>query len=281
MRWWKERRNLFAAPTSVRRRGRHTSWAFLLLFLVSGQASAQSSALLESAREIFGGITAPTEDEISHPRARLGRALFWDTRLSANGAIACASCHPAEGWGADRRRQSIDARGRPTSRHAQTVFNAQQATDGLRWVADRATGAAQALGSITGSMGFEERGDLLPALAQHGYANAFALAFPEDEAALSAEHYAAALEAYQRTLRTPSAFDRWLEGDSTALSNLELEGLRRFVSLGCAGCHDGPLLGGNQLRPFGVVERYVAYTGSAAVDDGLFRTTGDEQDRGV
>ena len=54
----------------------------------------------------------------------LGRDLFWDKRLSANGKVACASCHMPDDWGADARRFSLDAKGKNTARNSQTVFNA-------------------------------------------------------------------------------------------------------------------------------------------------------------
>jgi cytochrome c peroxidase len=62
------------------------------------------------------------------------------------------------------------------------VFNAMDAAAGLRWVADRPSVAAQALGSITGSMGFETREAIVPVLRSHGYAESFGRAPPHDGA---------------------------------------------------------------------------------------------------
>lgn len=220
-------------------------------------------------------------ETLRSPLVQLGRALFWDTRLSADGQTACASCHLVEDWGSDRRVRPLDARGKPTKRHSQSVLNAQQATAGLRWVADRPTGAEQALGSITGSMGFDSREVMVSVLHAQGYAPAFAAAFPNDAAPVSAEHYADALQAYQETLRTPAPFDAWLGGDDAALNDRELRGLQQFIATGCGGCHAGPLLGGGALQRFGVVADYRPHTGSTTDDTGLMQKTGSDRDKDI
>jgi cytochrome c peroxidase len=235
--------------------------------------------LRAQARSLFGAIEPVAAQETETRVARLGRALFWDTRLSADGRTACASCHPAADWGADRRQGSPDARGKLTKRQSQSVLNAQGATAGLRWLADRATGADQALGSITGSMGFPSRDALLPLLQRHGYEPLFEAAFPGTATPLSAGHYAAALQAYQQTLRTPAPFDAWLRGDDAALDARQRRGLERFIATGCAACHSGALLGGGSLQRFGVVEDFRPHTGSRGDDRGLMESTGNEADR--
>lgn len=243
--------------------------------------SAAADELRVRARATFGGIAPVTTREIDNPLVQLGRALFWDTRLSANGEVACASCHLAADWGADRRRFSVDARGRLTKRHSQSVLNAQGAPAGLRWIGDRADGAAQAFGSITGSMGFDNADALVDTLHEHGYDARFAQAFPGVPDPLSAKHYAAALKAYQETLRTPAPFDAWLSGDDTALSARQRRGLERFIDAGCAGCHAGPLFGGTSRQRFGIVADYRPLTGSDHEDAGLMETTSKDADRDV
>lgn len=254
-------------------------WVLPAAAMLVGLPAVADTALREQARSLFGALETIEPQSISSPEARLGRALFWDTRLSADGKTACASCHLREDWGADRRRQSMDARGKLTKRHAQTVLNTQQAGAGLRWLADRATGADQALGSITGSMGFDRREDLEMALRDHGYAEPFEAAYPRDPDPLSAEHYARALQTYQETLLTPAPFDAWLGGDDAALKAREQRGLRRFIETGCAGCHAGPLFGGGSLQRFGVLEDYRLTTGSEGGESGLMEKTGEADDR--
>lgn len=249
------------------------------LALVMQVPGAGAADLRERAAAMFGALEAVTPAAMAHPRVDLGRALFWDTRLSAGGETACASCHRAADWGSDRRQRSPDARGRFTRRHSQSVLNVVGAVAGLRWTADRASGAEQAWWSITGSMGFVHRDALVESLHEHGYAALFRQAFPDSAAAVSAEHYAQALQHYQETLRTPAPFDAWLNGDDTALDARQRRGLEHFIASGCGACHDGPLFGGGSLQRFGVVEDYRAHTGSAAGDTGVMEQTGMETDR--
>jgi cytochrome c peroxidase len=62
-----------------------------------------------------------------------------------------------------------------------------------------------------------------------------------------------AIAAYERTLLTPGArFDRWLEGDSDAITAEELEGYGLFKSLGCVSCHQGVNVGGNMYQRHGI-----------------------------
>src|SRR5207247_8601915 len=109
--WWHDRPH---------RAGRGDNMKVLLIAAaVAGAVPAAATAddtLRREAAALFGQIKASTES--SSPQAELGRALFWDTRVSADGKTACASCHPARDWRADRRRFSPDARGALTSRHS-------------------------------------------------------------------------------------------------------------------------------------------------------------------
>jgi len=235
-------------------------------------------ALRRQAAGLFGEIKASTG--AASPQAELGRALFWDERASLDGKTACASCHFARDWGADRRQFSPDARGELTSRHSPTVFNSvSQPT--LRWLGDRKTAADQAEGSLGGSLGFPSRDAALKKLNELGYEAAFRAAFPQDAQPFSTANYGRALSAYQATLTTPGAFDRFLAGDDRALTERQKAGLRSFISTGCAGCHNGANFGGTMLSKFGVVKDYWLETGSQKPDQGRFAITKKEEDRYV
>lgn len=250
---------------------------FAAVLGLAGSAAADEE-LRRQASTLFGRIEVINYP--ATPETELGRALFWDTRVSLDGKTACASCHFARDWGADARRFSPDARGALTSRHSPTVFNSMgQPT--LRWLGDRKSGADQAESSLTGSMGFPTKEVGIERLGQLNYLASFRAAYPQDAEPMNARNYARAIAAYQATLTTPAPFDRFLAGDDGALSDRQKAGLRAFVATGCGGCHNGPLFGGTMLQRFGVVKDYWLETGSQKVDVGRFATTKKEEDRYV
>lgn len=243
-------------------------------------SASDADALRQRALAQFGRVEAATAAARESPEARLGRALFWDTRISVDGRTSCASCHAAAAGGADRRPKPIDARGKTMPRHSQSVFNAMEQPL-LRWLGDRPDAAKMAVGLLTGPLGFASREDALAALQRAGYGERFAAVYGDAAAPSGLEPYGRAVAAYQATLGTPAAFDRFLAGDAHALDARQRAGLRRFMDSGCAACHSGPLLGGRSFQRFGFTRDYAGVTGSDPVDPGRFAITGKEEDRHV
>lgn len=245
---------------------------------LSAQQAETIDELRREAAAVFGKLEPVDPARLDEPIVRLGRRLFWDERLSASGTVACGSCHQPQDWGADSRRFSIDARGKSTARHSQTVLNALRQPS-LRWTGDRRSGAHQAERSLTGSMGFDAADEVIPKLIEFGYEADFAASFPDDPSPLTPARYAAAIEAYEATLVTPAPFDRFLDGDPASLDPIARQGLRLFLDRGCADCHSGPLLGGTSLERFGLHQDFRELTGSEPGDTGLAMTTKNEADR--
>lgn len=241
-------------------------------------AVGENQALREQAQVLLGKLPDVPAEALDAPETKLGRALFWDVRVSLDGETACANCHLAEDWGADRRQFSVDARGKLTARHSQTVFNSMPQSS-LRWTGDRESGMHQAERSLTGSMGFDSAEAAVAALKRVGYETAFREAYPDDAEPVSPANYGRALQAYQETLVTPAALDRFLAGDDDAMSAEQKAGLKAFLHVGCANCHHGELLGGQSIEKFGVFKEYWTATGSEKHDVGRFEVTGDEADR--
>lgn len=114
----------------------------------------------------------------------------------------------------------------------------------------------------------------------------FKKAFPNDKNALSYDNVARAIAAFERTLITPSRFDKFLQGDVNALTKKEKEGFKTFIEVGCASCHSGPALGGNMFMKFGVTEAYWEATRdfitldkpTVPVDVGRFAVTHKQED---
>jgi cytochrome c peroxidase len=92
---------------------------------------------------------APPENPITDDGATLGRVLFYDTRLSANGAVSCGSCHLQRHGFTDPKTYSVGFDGRSTRRHAMGLSNARYYARGRFFWDERAnTLEAQVLAPI-------------------------------------------------------------------------------------------------------------------------------------
>jgi cytochrome c peroxidase len=151
----------------------------------------------------------------------------------------------------------------------------------LRWLSDRKSGADQAEGSLTGSLGFDSKEAALEAIRKFDYAAAFRAAYPQESEAMTTRNYGRAVAAYEATLVTPAPFDRFLGGDDDALTAQQKSGLRAFMANGCGACHSGALLGGSSNQRFGLMKDYWLETGSAKADLGRFAATKKEEDKYV
>jgi cytochrome c peroxidase len=87
--------------------------------------------------------------------------------------------------------------------------------------------------------------------------------------------------AFERTLLTPSRFDKFMEGDVTALYPEEKAGLKKFIDAGCAACHNGVGIGGGSMEQFGIYTDYRTLTHSRLDDEGRLLVTGENADRDV
>ncbi|HKK88626.1 MAG TPA: cytochrome c peroxidase [Saprospiraceae bacterium] len=74
---------------------------------------------------VNGIDNTPTDNPVTNDGATLGRVLFYDKKLSANGTIACASCHKQEKGFSDDAVLSIGFEGEATGRHSMTLINAR------------------------------------------------------------------------------------------------------------------------------------------------------------
>src|SRR5699024_7764238 len=74
-------------------------------------------------------------------------------------------------------------------------------------------------------------------------------------------------------------FDKYLEGDESALNSQEKRGLDIFIESGCITCHSGVALGGQMLQKFGLYHDYWKHTKSEDVDLGLFDISEKESDK--
>jgi len=194
---------------------------------------------------------------VSRERVDLGAMLYFDPRMSASGLFSCQSCHNVGMAGHDGLETSIGhgwqkgPRNAPTSFNA--VFNIAQFWDG------RAPDLAeQAKGPVQAGVEMNNTPDNVVATlnSMPAYVEAFETAFPGEEDPVSFDNFARAIESFEATLITPNApFDQFLMGSDGAMSDQEKRGLLAFIDNGCAACHQGVNIGGQDYYPFGLIER--------------------------
>jgi cytochrome c peroxidase len=112
-----------------------------------------------------------------------------------------------------------------------------------------------------------------------GYKKMFEAAFPGEKQPVSFTNMRKSIAAFERTLLTPGKFDKFLEGDLTALNEQELKGCKVFMETGCTACHTGPLLGGNMFQKYPLFGTHKDLTGSTVDDSGKMQATKNETDK--
>ncbi|MBV8157773.1 MAG: cytochrome-c peroxidase [Dyella sp.] len=224
------------------------------------QAWSQTS-LMKQAQGLFKPIPsnppALPGNAASPAKVALGKALYFDPRLSESHAISCNSCHMVGMGGVDLQETSLGHRWQRGERNTPTVYNA--VFDTAQFWDGRAKDLEQQAGGPMvnpAEMDSTEAHVVDQLKGIPGYQAFFDKAFPGEKDSLSFANVRKALAVFEATLITPNApFDRYLRGDEKALDAAQKEGLSVFINSGCAGCHSGINLGGDKYAPFGVVER--------------------------
>lgn len=198
----------------------------------------------------------PDAPKIDEARAKIGQMLFFDTRLSGDTSISCATCHdPAKGWG-DGQSLSAGYTGVSYFRNAPGLFNVASRKY-LMWDA-RLDGSD--LGTAVRDMLTEAHTmNMDTRLAQER------LKQVPEYAAMIKEAYKGdpyggniygSLGEFLKTIRTKDApLDKFLRGDQSALSAQQLKGKALFEDkANCISCHSGPMLSDGKTHATGVPE---------------------------
>lgn len=249
-----------------------------------GGAGALTVSPALALGEPTNAIEAPPANPGSAAKVALGRDLFWDPILSGDRDVACASCHHPDLAYADGRRTSIGTGGsglgprrtiaagaltptRNSMSVLDTAFNGLT-VDGPGTAADapmfwdnrEQSLEQQALGPITEESemrgGAYDAAHILPEITARlsaipAYVAQFERAF--GPGAVTTDRVAGAIAAFERTLvTTDSSFDRYMLGDTTALTVQQVRGMAAFQRSGCVGCHSGPMFSDFELHQLGV-----------------------------
>jgi cytochrome c peroxidase len=239
--------------------------------------------LLKAAQQVSGPLPdnmASEQNPITPEKEFLGKMLFYETRISVDGTVSCARCHPFSLFAADGLARSIGHDCQLNQRNAPTILNAAGQIS-AHWTGNRLGVEDQAKQSVVGPTGFG-----MPSYAAvenklkaiKGYAPFFQKAFPGEKDPISVDNFAKAVGAFERALVTPSPFDAFLKGKTASLTSQQKAGLSTFLETGCINCHSGEYLGGKSYRKFGVFESYWQYTKSKNIDEGRYTVTKSESD---
>ena len=223
-------------------------------------------------------LDCPADNPLTAAKVALGKQLYFDTRLSGDDKVSCASCHdPAKGW-ASGAQYSSGVGGQLGGRNAPTIINAAYQKFYF-WDGRAATLEEQALGCVRNPLEMNMQLDLLaPKLNKvPGYREQFQKIFGTD---VTGAGVAKALASFERTILSGDApYDRFQAGDKQALSDSAQRGLKLFTGKAhCSACHRGPNFSDNAFHNIGVgSDRKEPDTGRRGItnveaDHGTFKT---------
>ena len=214
-------------------------------YLAAATAQTGASSHLDAMKSMYR--REPPRPIANQPLVDLGRELFFDPTLSASGKTACVTCHlPQLGWAVTEAKSRNDS-GKLTSRRSQPLIGIGHAAVPFGWDGRNPTLEAQAKSSVaTGSMSMnatptpvkveviEER-----FRSNAAYVTKFKAAL--GDAPINIDTIAQAVAAFERTLEPAVApFDRWIEGDESAISGAAKRGFELYNGKAlCFTCHRG------------------------------------------
>ncbi len=221
-------------------------------------------------------IEWPKDNKYSLAKAELGKYLYFDRRLSADGTVSCATCHDPKYAYTDGAPVSTGIKGQKGGRSAPTVINRAFSLAQF-WDGRAATLEDQAKGPIANPIEMGNTHDAVVTSIQKipGYKPLFAKAFGSEEVNL--DRIAMAIATFERTILSGNApYDRYKKGDKKAMSPGQVRGMSVFFEKAkCDRCHENSNFTLNAYANLGV--------GSDKPDPdvGRYAITKDPRDWGV
>jgi len=248
----------------------------------SGDKSQWPKPLIDSSVTDFEDIGVlskpqfPADNVFSESKRELGKVLFFDPRLSSSGQIACASCHDPElGWG-DGKRVSHGHDRVPGIRNSKPIINVAYSKL-FFWDGRATTLEEQARFPIEDSKEMNSHMDIAVNNIKKikGYEKLFEDSYGSKE--ITQDKILKAIATFERTIISKkSRFDKFIEGDSTKLTNQEIKGLHLFrTKAKCMNCHNSALFSDNKFHNVGLT-----YYGRKYEDLGRYNVTKNPDDVG-
>ncbi|MCX5868389.1 MAG: cytochrome-c peroxidase [Proteobacteria bacterium] len=221
-------------------------------------------------------VPVPVNNPQTSKNILLGKQLYFDTRLSKDNTISCASCHSPDKGFSDAGPTSKGIKDQLGGRRSMPVINA--AYNPLQFWDGRAESLEeQAKGPIQNpvEMGNTHENALKTLNSIPGYVDSFKQVFGSTP--ITIDQVAQAIAAFERTVvTTDSLFDRYVRGDEKSLTAQEKMGLEIFNGKGhCTACHWGGNFSDGRFHNLAVTQ-----VGPLQVDKGRFDVTQDPEDLG-
>lgn len=201
----------------------------------------------------LGDPPSPPDNPTTPEKVELGKLLFFDGRLSGNGAMPCSACHiPDAGWDFPEKI-SLGYPGTTHWRNSQTIINSAYYSK-LFWAGSSKSLEGQARSAARGGVAGNGEDDMMEArLAfvpeyRKRFKDVFGDVWP------NVRHAYMAIAAFERTLvQKDTPFDNYMRGDDKALNASQKRGLDLFTGkAGCAQCHSGAMLTNEKFYNLGV-----------------------------
>ena len=224
--------------------------------LAQDAKNAGLTPIPQSQTQLLKLIDNPA-NPITKEKVKLGEKLYMDPRLSKSGLISCNFCHNLMEGGDDGVSASTGHKWRHNPHHlnAPTVYNAvffgSQFWDGrAKDLEAQAQGPTLAHPEMAATKEHIEK--VVKSMPE--YVKEFKAAYG-DNVKITFEKITDTIGNFERTLVTPAPYDAFLNGNDDALTPKQKEGLKTFIQVGCASCHNGVALGG-EMGAFNVTATY-------------------------
>lgn len=221
---------------------------YLSFFIFTSLLLAENNLALEPIKPI------EVPKYLNSEKIKLGEKLFSEVKLSKDNQISCSSCHDLSFSGTDNLEKSFGVDGKKGFLNTPTVFNSS--LNFVQFWDGRATDLFNQIdGPIHNPVEMSTSwNEIINKLSNDkNYVKEFNFLYDNG---ITEDNIKDAIVEFEKSLITPSRFDKYLQGNKEAITLKELEGYQLFKNYGCVSCHQGKNVGGNFYEKLGVFKEY-------------------------